>query len=115
MYSLSQNTALAAGPMPAPVPLNTTTGVPQVTPPSVERLTVTFPAATQKPPWPPTLPSWAMGATSCLASKAGAGSPLPLLAPIGTWPSIQVFPPSNEVKNPVGTIAWRAPVLLLNR
>jgi hypothetical protein len=34
---------------------------------------------------------------------------------IGIWPSTQVSPPSNEVKNPVGTIAWRAPVELLNR
>jgi hypothetical protein len=38
-------------------------------------------------------------------SNAGDGSPLPLLAPfpIGICPSIQWWPPSNDVKNPVGT------------
>jgi len=34
---------------------------------------------------------------------------------IGICPSTQLAPPSNEVKKPVGTRAWRAPVELLNR
>ena len=50
-----------------------------------------------------------------LGSNAGAGSPAPLPERMGIWPSIQVSPPSNDVKNPVGTSAWRAPVELLNR
>src|SRR4029453_19027071 len=113
--SLSQNTALFAGPIPAPLPLNTRTGWLQVRPPSVERLTPTFPAATHGPPWPPTFGSCAIRATPFFVSKAGAGSPLPLPLPNGIWPSTQVSPPSNDVKKPVGTRACRAPVELLNR
>jgi hypothetical protein len=52
--------------------------------------------------------SWAMWAVWNFALKAGDGSPLPPLAPlpIGICPSIQCWPPSKEVKNPVGTRAW---------
>jgi hypothetical protein len=59
--------------------------------------------------------SWAMRTTSCLRSNAGAGSPAPLPLRIGICPSVQVAPPSKEVKKPVGTIACRAPVELLKR
>jgi hypothetical protein len=101
--------------MPVPVPCMTLTGSLQVTPPSVERLTDTSPCETLALPWPPVFSSWAISTTLCSRSKAGAGSPAPLPERMGICPSIQVRPPSNEVKNPVGTIAWRAPVELLKR
>jgi hypothetical protein len=47
--------------------------------------------------------------------NAGEGSPAPLPLRIGICPSTQLAPASKEVKNPVGTSAWRAPVELLNR
>jgi hypothetical protein len=54
----------------------------------------------------------------CLSEKtACAAAPIPAPLPLrsGICPSIQVAPLSKEVRNPVGTIAWRAPVELLNR
>jgi hypothetical protein len=48
-------------------------------------------------------------------TKPGDGSPAPLPELNGICPSIQLAPPSNEVKKPVGTMTCRVPVELLKR
>ena len=89
--------------MPAPVPLKTVMASLHVTPPSVERLTETS-------PWEMCASALAAGVLELrhqrrvvLLVERGDGSPAPLPLRIGIWPSIQVAPPSNDVKNPVGT------------
>jgi hypothetical protein len=67
------------------------------------------------PPRPATFSSWAISTVEWRRSKAGTGSPALRPERTGTCPSIQVAPPSNDVKKPVTMIAWRAPVELLKR
>lgn len=70
-----------------------------------------LPAAVQRIWWPHTvvLPMTDHGmslkpSSSCAACTGGEKlAPLPVRN--GIWPSIQVAPPSKEVKNPVSTIA----------